>query len=74
MNQQISIFPSESSGLTEEVRFQVIPPVNVSDSIFDYDQGRDQFIFSLKVTGGLNSNKVDQVNFTIDLKVKNEKE
>lgn len=62
--EQIILFPSDSSGNTSEVIFQVKP--SLDESIFDYET-RQELKFDLKVTGGVYENRTHQVSFTINI-------
>ena len=69
-NSQVQVFPAESSGLTNDIRFQVKPPTENCDSVFDYDTGRDELVFTLKVQSTNDELKIDNKTFTIALEVK----
>ena len=69
-NSQVQVFPAESSGLTNDIRFQVKPPTENCDSVFDYDNGRDELVFTLIVQSTNDELKIDNKTFTIALEVK----
>ena len=66
----MQVFPEESSGLTSDIRFQVKPPTENCDSVFDYDNGRDELLFTLQVQSTNEELKKDHKTFTIFLEVK----
>ena len=66
--QQVQVFPAESSGTTDDIRFQVRPPADNNDSVFDYDKGNDEISFDLEVTGN-DPLQTDTMKFTIILEV-----
>ena len=68
-NSQVQVFPAESSGLTNDIRFQVKPPTENCDSVFDYDTGRDELVFTLIVQSTNDELKIDNKTFTIALEV-----
>ena len=65
----MQVFPAESSGLTNDIRFQVKPPTENCDSVFDYDNGGDELVFTLKVQSTNDELKIDNKTFTIALEV-----
>ena len=67
-SQQVQVFPAESSGTTDDIRFQVRPPADNNDSVFDYDKGNDEISFDLEVTGN-DPLQTDTKKFTIILEV-----
>ena len=69
-NSQVQVFPAESSGLTNDIRFQVKPPTDDCDSVFDYDNDRDELVFTLHVQSTSDELKMDNKTFTIALEVK----
>ena len=66
--EQVQVFPAESSGTTDDIRFQVRPPADNNDSVFDYDKGNDEISFDLEVTGN-DPLQTDTKKFTIILEV-----
>ena len=67
-SEQVQVFPAESSGTTDDIRFQVRPPADNNDSVFDYDKGNDEISFDLEVTGN-DPLQTDTKKFTIILEV-----
>ena len=67
-SEQVQVFPAESSGTTDDIRFQVKPPADNNDSVFDYDKGNDEISFDLEVTGN-DPLQTDTMKFTIILEV-----
>ena len=67
-DEQVLVFPSESSGITDDIRFQVKPPTDDNPSVFDFKM-REQLTFELSVTGK-NESQTDSKTFIINIQVK----